>query len=93
MILRYFVDILSLRMYTIKYPSYCFFDFATALTDGYWWKCGYENGNEKLMEPVPSKDPYIYFSALRFFLPSIYGYHRIYTFPISKFLESILKFL
>ena len=62
----------------VKYPSFCAIDVADWVAHGRMYTCGYgADGNEHRVEPLHSRDPYMDFSVLRFWAPSLYGRHDI----------------
>ena len=72
----FWLDIMSLKLFSIKYPAFCTVDIADIIVHGHMYNCGYA-GEEYRVEPLHSRDPYMDFSGLRFWFPSLYGRHSM----------------
>ena len=79
---------MSLQLYQIKYPAFCTIDIVDVLSKGHLYSCGYA-GEEYRVEPLHSRDPYMDFSALRFWLPFLYGKHNLIDFEGSAIMSQL----
>eukprot|EP00356_Strombidium_inclinatum_P015471 CAMPEP_0170492114 /NCGR_PEP_ID=MMETSP0208-20121228/11703_1 /TAXON_ID=197538 /ORGANISM="Strombidium inclinatum, Strain S3" /LENGTH=103 /DNA_ID=CAMNT_0010767809 /DNA_START=351 /DNA_END=659 /DNA_ORIENTATION=+ len=73
----YFIDALSLKVYQIQYPAFCSVDLMSIISEKRVVKCGYEGDQEKRISPLHAQDPNLYYSALRFLLPDVWGRHKL----------------
>ena len=72
----YFLEIMGLQLYQVKYPAFCSVDIADIIIKGHIYNCGF-HGEEYRVEPLHSRDPYMDFSGLRFWLNALYGRHSV----------------
>ena len=45
----YLVDAISLKMYTVKYPTYCTIDIASLITKGEYISCGMKGDDHRVV--------------------------------------------
>ena len=67
---------MSLKLYRIKYPTFCAIELSAMLNGGDYMTCGYQ-GNDKRIPPLHAQDPNIYYSMVRYEYPKLFGKHNI----------------
>ena len=74
--MNWFLDAMSLKLFRVKYPTFCAIDLASLMSGGDYLSCGYK-GNDKRIAPLHAQDPNIYYSMVRYEFPNLFGKHHI----------------
>ena len=84
--LNYYLDAMSLKLFRIKYPTFCTVELSAMIASQDYLVCGYD-GDFSHIEPLHAMDPNIFYSMLRYEAPKMFGVHQIAKIDYQKLVK------
>ena len=86
--LSYYLDAMSLKLYNVKYPTFCTVELSALIKSKEYIHCGYD-GDFSRVQPLYAQDPNIFYSMLRYEAPKVFGIHEMVKLDYQEIMEKI----